>query len=106
MEPIVLNKIKIYPDRRRVEVEGERVDGLGYPGWDLIYALARCPGKLVSRDMLFVSVYPDPDVRPKSGSRAVDSLVCRVCKQLAQKANGYNFIQAISGVGYVLASPD
>ncbi len=106
MEPIVLNKIKIYPDRRRVEVEGERIDGLGYPGWDLLHALAQRAGKLVTRDMLFVSVYPDPEVRPTIGSRAVDSLACRVRKLLAEKAGGHNFIQAISGSGYVLVAPD
>ncbi len=106
MQPIVLNKLKLYPDRRRVEVEGVRVDGIGYPGWDFIYALARAPGTLVSRDMLFVSVYPDPETRPPMGSRAVDQIAHKVRKRLAQKAEGHNFIRAISNGGYVLVAPD
>jgi len=94
--PIERNGLAIDPNRRRVSVDGEEI-GLTPLEFEILLALARDPGVVLSRDQLMDSVW---GYRDYAGGRVVDSHVARIRRKLGEDGNEPRFIRTVHGVGY------
>ena len=82
--------------RRRVEVDEEEI-GLTPLEFEILLALAREPGVVLSRDQLMDRVW---GYRDYAGGRVVDSHVARIRRKLGEDGNDPRFIRTVHGVGY------
>jgi DNA-binding response OmpR family regulator len=94
--PIERNGMMIDDARRRVEVDGAEV-GLTPLEFEILVALARDPGVVMSRDALMDRVW---GYRDYAGGRVVDSHVARIRRKLGEDGNDPRFIRTVHGVGY------
>jgi DNA-binding response OmpR family regulator len=94
--PIERNGLAIDPNRRRVSVDDEEI-GLTPLEFEILLALARDPGVVLSRDQLMDSVW---GYRDYAGGRVVDSHVARIRRKLGEDGNEPRFIRTVHGVGY------
>ena len=94
--PIERNGLAIDPSRRRISVDGEEI-GLTPLEFEILLALARDPGVVLSRDQLMDKVW---GYRDYAGGRVVDSHVARIRRKLGEDGNEPRFIRTIHGVGY------
>ena len=94
--PIERNGLAIDPNRRRVSVDGEEI-GLTPLEFEILLALARDPGVVLSRDQLMDKVW---GYRDYAGGRVVDSHVARIRRKLGEDGNEPRFIRTVHGVGY------
>jgi len=94
--PIERNGLAIDPSRRRISVDGEEI-GLTPLEFDILLALARDPGVVLSRDQLMDKVW---GYRDYAGGRVVDSHVARIRRKLGEDGNEPRFIRTVHGVGY------
>ena len=94
--PIDLDGLILDPARRRVMVDGEEI-GLTPLEFEILHALAREPGVVLSRDQLMDRVW---GYRDYAGGRVVDSHVARIRRKLREDGNEPRFIRTVHGVGY------
>ncbi|HEY8019131.1 MAG TPA: response regulator transcription factor [Actinomycetota bacterium] len=94
--PIERNGLAIDPSRRRISVDGEEI-GLTPLEFEILLALARDPGVVLSRDQLMDKVW---GYRDYAGGRVVDSHVARIRRKLGEDGNEPRFIRTVHGVGY------
>jgi DNA-binding response OmpR family regulator len=94
--PIERNGLAIDPNRRRVSVDDEEI-GLTPLEFEILLALARDPGVVLSRDQLMDKVW---GYRDYAGGRVVDSHVARIRRKLGEDGNEPRFIRTVHGVGY------
>jgi DNA-binding response OmpR family regulator len=94
--PIERPGIEIDPGRRRVAVDGSEVS-LTPLEFEILVALARDPGIVLSRDQLMDRVW---GYRDYAGGRVVDSHVARIRRKLGEDGNDPRFIRTVHGVGY------
>ena len=94
--PIERHGMMIDDARRRVEVDGEEI-GLTPLEFEILLALARDPGVVMSRDALMDRVW---GYRDYAGGRVVDSHVARIRRKLGEDGNDPRFIRTVHGVGY------
>jgi DNA-binding response OmpR family regulator len=94
--PIDLDGLTLDPARRRVTVDGEEI-GLTPLEFEILHALAREPGVVLSRDQLMDRVW---GYRDYAGGRVVDSHVARIRRKLGEDGNDPRFIRTVHGVGY------
>jgi DNA-binding response OmpR family regulator len=94
--PIELNGLSLDAARRRVEVDEEEI-GLTPLEFEILLALAREPGVVLSRDQLMDRVW---GYRDYAGGRVVDSHVARIRRKLGEDGNDPRFIRTVHGVGY------
>jgi DNA-binding response OmpR family regulator len=94
--PIELDGLTLDPSRRRVTVDGEEI-GLTPLEFEILHALAREPGVVLSRDQLMDRVW---GYRDYAGGRVVDSHVARIRRKLGEDGNDPRFIRTVHGVGY------
>jgi len=94
--PIDLDGLTLDPARRRVMVDGEEI-GLTPLEFEILHALAREPGVVLSRDQLMDRVW---GYRDYAGGRVVDSHVARIRRKLREDGNEPRFIRTVHGVGY------
>jgi DNA-binding response OmpR family regulator len=94
--PIERHGMVIDDARRRVEVDGEEV-ALTPLEFEILIALARDPGVVMSRDALMDRVW---GYRDYAGGRVVDSHVARIRRKLGEDGNDPRFIRTVHGVGY------
>jgi DNA-binding response OmpR family regulator len=94
--PIEQPGIEIDPGRRRVAVDGSEV-ALTPLEFEILVALARDPGIVLSRDQLMDRVW---GYRDYAGGRVVDSHVARIRRKLGEDGNDPRFIRTVHGVGY------
>jgi DNA-binding response OmpR family regulator len=94
--PIERNGMMIDDARRRVEVDGAEV-ALTPLEFEILIALARDPGVVMSRDALMDRVW---GYRDYAGGRVVDSHVARIRRKLGEDGNDPRFIRTVHGVGY------
>jgi DNA-binding response OmpR family regulator len=94
--PIERNGLAIDPSRRRISVDGEEID-LTPLEFEILLALARDPGVVLSRDQLMDKVW---GYRDYAGGRVVDSHVARIRRKLGEDGNEPRFIRTVHGVGY------
>ena len=93
---IELDGLTLDPSRRRVTVDGEEI-GLTPLEFEILHALAREPGVVLSRDQLMDRVW---GYRDYAGGRVVDSHVARIRRKLREDGNDPRFIRTVHGVGY------
>ncbi|MGH2829304.1 MAG: response regulator [Actinomycetota bacterium] len=84
--------------RRRVTTGGAEVS-LTPLEFDILVALAREPGVVLSRETLMERVWGYTDV---TGGRVVDSHVARLRRKLAEANPGADSVRTVHGVGYAL----
>jgi DNA-binding response OmpR family regulator len=94
--PIELHGLRVDASRRRVEVDDEEI-GLTPLEFEILLALAREPGVVLSRDQLMDRVW---GYRDYAGGRVVDSHVARIRRKLGEDGNDPRFIRTVHGVGY------
>jgi len=94
--PIELHGLVMDPNRRRVTVDGDDV-GLTPLEFEILLALARDPGVVLSRDQLMDRVW---GYRDFAGGRVVDSHVARIRRKLGEDGNEPRFVRTVHGVGY------
>jgi len=94
--PIELHGLSLDAARRRVEVDEEEI-GLTPLEFEILLALAREPGVVLSRDQLMDRVW---GYRDYAGGRVVDSHVARIRRKLGEDGNDPRFIRTVHGVGY------
>jgi DNA-binding response OmpR family regulator len=94
--PIERNGLAIDPNRRRVSVDGDEI-GLTPLEFEILLALGRDPGVVLSRDQLMDKVW---GYRDYAGGRVVDSHVARIRRKLGEDGNEPRFIRTVHGVGY------
>src|SRR5437773_5029318 len=90
--------LSIDPDRRRVAVDGAEVP-LTPLEFDILFALARAPGVVMTREPLMDRVW---GCRDFAGGRVVDSHVARIRRKLGVDATEQRFIRTVHGVGYAV----
>jgi DNA-binding response OmpR family regulator len=84
---------------RRVELDGVAI-ALTTAEFDLLCALARRPGRVLSREQLLEIVKGDAE---QTFDRAVDTQVSRLRTRLGAVPGGESLIRTVRGVGYMLA---
>ncbi|MBI3648564.1 MAG: response regulator transcription factor [Actinobacteria bacterium] len=94
--PIELGGLMIDPERRRVTVDGKDVQ-LTPLEFEILFALARDPGVVLSRDQLMDRVW---GYRDYAGGRVVDSHVARIRRKLGEDGVEPRFVRTVHGVGY------
>ena len=70
--------------------------------FEILLALARDPGVVLSRDQLMDRVW---GYRDYAGGRVVDSHVARIRRKLGEDGNEPRFIRTVHGVGYAFQEP-
>ena len=93
---IELHGLRVDPARRRVDVDDEEIS-LTPLEFEILLALAREPGVVLSRDQLMDRVW---GYRDYAGGRVVDSHVARIRRKLGEDGNDPRFIRTVHGVGY------
>lgn len=96
---IVINDLEIDLERRRVKHKGEYRD-LTQKEFQLLYALAKCPNKVFSRDELLVNVWGWAQY---GQTRTVDIHMGYLRKKFEENPRKPKLFQTIRGVGYTLS---
>jgi DNA-binding response OmpR family regulator len=99
--PLDRGDMEIDPSRRRVSVDGEEI-ALTPLEFEILLALARDPGVVLSREQLMDRVW---GYRDYAGGRVVDSHVARIRRKLGEDGNEPRFIRTVHGVGYAFQEP-
>jgi two-component system alkaline phosphatase synthesis response regulator PhoP len=102
-ETIRVGELLVDLPRRRVEVEGRPVD-LTPAEFDLLVALARQPGRILTRMQLLDAIH---GVAHEAYERAIDSHVKNLRRKLEPQPAVPRYVLTVHGVGYRLADePD
>jgi DNA-binding response OmpR family regulator len=94
--PLDRGDLTVDLSHRRVTVDGEDV-ALTPLEFEILFALARDPGVVLSREQLMDNVW---GYRDYAGGRVVDSHVARIRRKLNEDGNEPRFIRTVHGVGY------
>jgi DNA-binding response OmpR family regulator len=94
--PIERGGLSVDAQRRRVTLDGNEV-GLTPLEFDILYALVRDPGVVLTREQLMDQVW---GYRDYAGGRVVDSHVARIRRKLHEDGAEPRFIRTVHGVGY------
>jgi DNA-binding response OmpR family regulator len=88
-------------DAREVTIDGRRVV-LTHHEFELLVALARAPGRVLSRDQLLDAVRGDES---EAIDRSVDVHVSRLRAKIEASPRAPRYIKTVRGVGYALMRP-
>jgi DNA-binding response OmpR family regulator len=95
-EPIEHGELKIDPARRSVTLRKEEI-GATYVEFEILAALARSPGKVLSRETLLEHVWGDSDYRDP---RTVDVHIRHLREKLETDPKQPEYLFTVRGVGY------
>jgi two-component system response regulator CpxR len=95
---VVVGPVTIDPPARRVTLGGREVD-LTTAEFDLFHALARCAGRVLSRDDLLQQVHGPGWA---AYSRSVDVHISRIRQKVEVDARQPVLLKTVRGVGYML----
>ena len=95
-EPIESGDLRIDFDRRAVEVRAEEVR-LTYVEFEILAALARAPGRVLTREALLEQVWGDSDYRDP---RTVDVHIRHLREKIERDAKTPEYLFTVRGVGY------
>lgn len=95
---VVAGPLVIDPGARRVTL-GDRTVELTTAEFDLLHALARCAGRVLSRDELLQQVHGPGWA---AYSRSVDVHISRLRQKIEQDARQPVLLKTVRGVGYML----
>ena len=93
--------LRIDPTRREVSLSGEPL-GLTTIQFDLLWYLAKRPGRVISRKELYKALF---NAQYKGFDRAVDVYISRLRRLLGDDEGNHQFIKTVRGVGYLFAPP-
>jgi DNA-binding response OmpR family regulator len=94
--PIENGELNIDPGRRMVTLHEEEV-GVTYVEFEILSALARAPGRVLSRETLLEHVWGDSDYRDP---RTVDVHIRHLREKLERDPKQPEFLFTVRGVGY------
>lgn len=94
---LVYGDLTIDPNRREVYIQGELI-GLSALEFDLLYCLARKPGRAWRRSELLQEVW---DYEYEGEQRVVDVHIGQIRKKIEPDADQPSYIKTIRGVGYM-----
>jgi len=95
-DPIELGGLQIDPSRRMVTLSSEEV-AVTYVEFEILSALARSPGRVLSRETLLEHVWGDSDYRDP---RTVDVHIRHLREKLERDPKHPEFLFTVRGVGY------
>ncbi len=95
-EPIDHGELRIDPGRRMVTLRGEEVD-LTYVEFEILSALARSPGRVLSRETLLEHVWGDSEYRDP---RTIDVHIRHLREKLERDPKQPEYLFTVRGVGY------
>jgi DNA-binding response OmpR family regulator len=95
-EPIRSGDLHIDFERRAVTMRGEPVR-LTYVEFEILAALARAPGRVLSRETLLESVWGDSEYRDP---RTVDVHIRHLREKIERQSRSPEYLLTVRGVGY------
>jgi DNA-binding response OmpR family regulator len=95
-EPIASGDLRIDFERRTVTLRGEEVR-LTYVEFEVLAALARAPGRVLSREALLEHVWGESDYRDP---RTIDVHIRHLREKLERDPKGPEYLFTVRGVGY------
>jgi len=95
-EPIAHGALSIDPGRRMVVLNDEEI-GVTYVEFEILSALARSPGRVLSRETLLEHVWGDSEYRDP---RTVDVHIRHLREKLERNPKEPEFLFTVRGVGY------
>jgi DNA-binding response OmpR family regulator len=95
-EPIEHGELRIDPGRRTVSLDGAEVAAT-YVEFEILTALARSPGKVLSRETLLEHVWGDSDYRDP---RTVDVHIRHLREKIEADPKQPAYLFTVRGVGY------
>jgi DNA-binding response OmpR family regulator len=101
-EPIVLAGLRIDFDRRAVTVRRRRAE-LTYVEFEVLSALARAPGNVLTREMLLEHVWGDSAYRDP---RTIDVHIRHLREKLERDPTSPEYLFTVRGVGYRFRDPE
>src|SRR6266516_1942017 len=101
-EPIVAADLRIDFDRRTVAMRGERVT-LTYVEFEILAALARSPGGVLTRETLLEHVWGDSAYRDP---RTIDVHIRHLREKLERDPSSPEYLFTVRGVGYRFRDPE
>ncbi len=101
-EPIALAGLRIDFDRRAVTVRRRRAE-LTYVEFEVLSALARAPGSVLSREMLLEHVWGDSAYRDP---RTIDVHIRHLREKLERDPTSPEYLFTVRGVGYRFRDPE
>jgi DNA-binding response OmpR family regulator len=101
-EPIVAGDLRIDPERRAVTVRRKQVR-LTYVEFEILAALARSPGRVMTRDVLLEQVWGDSAYRDP---RTIDVHIRHLREKVERDAKSPQYLLTVRGVGYRFRDSD
>jgi DNA-binding response OmpR family regulator len=95
-EPIELGELGIDPARRIVTLQEKEI-GLTYVEFEILAALARSPGRVLSRETLLEHVWGDSEYRDP---RTIDVHIRHLREKLERNPKQPEYLFTVRGVGY------
>jgi two-component system, OmpR family, response regulator len=95
-EPIEIGDLDIDPGRRLVKLTGEEV-AVTYVEFEILSALARSPGRVLTRETLLERVWGDSHYRDP---RTIDVHIRHLREKLERNPKKPRFLFTVRGVGY------
>ena len=99
---LTLGDIKIFPEQRRVIKQGVEVH-LNYGEFSILYCMARCPGRVFSREQLYNAAWEESY---EFGTNTVDNTIWRLRQKLEPDPKHPIYIKIVFRVGYKIARPE
>jgi DNA-binding response OmpR family regulator len=94
--PIEIGELRVDPARRTVTLNGEEV-GLTYVEFEILAALARAPGRVLTRETLLEQVWGDSEYRDP---RTIDVHIRHLREKLEGNPKQPEYLFTVRGVGY------
>jgi DNA-binding response OmpR family regulator len=95
-ETIELGALSVDPSRRMVTLRGGEI-GVTYVEFEILTALARSPGRVLSRETLLEHVWGDSNYRDP---RTIDVHIRHLREKLERDPKEPEFLFTVRGVGY------
>ena len=98
LEPsaLTLGDIEIFPEQRRVTKAGVEIY-LNYGEFSILYCMARCPGRVFSREQLYNAAWGEDY---ELGTNTVDNTIWRLRNKLEPDPKHPTYIKTVFRVGY------
>ena len=93
---LTLGDIEIFPEQRRVTKAGVEIH-LNYGEFSIFYCMARCPGRVVSREQLYNAAWGEDY---ELGTNTVDNTIWRLRNKLEPDPKHPTYIKTVFRVGY------
>ena len=93
---LTLGDIEIFPEQRRVMKAGVEIH-LNYGEFSILYCMARCPGRVFSREQLYNAAWGEDY---ELGTNTVDNTIWRLRNKLEPDPRHPTYIKTVFRVGY------